>query len=45
MQKTYKLLVASEETLLKELMSKKLQEEEAEKARKIKVYYLYNFFY
>jgi len=36
MQKTYKLLVASEETLLKELMSKKLQEEEAEKARKIK---------
>ena len=41
MQKTYKLLVTSEETLLKELMSKKLQEEEAEKARKIKVCYLY----
>merc|ERR1712183_737609 len=36
MQKAYRLLVSSEETLLKELMSKKLQEEEAEKARKIK---------
>lgn len=35
MQKTYQSLVRSEESLLKDLMSKKMAEEEAEKARKI----------
>ena len=39
MNATYKKLTAEEDELLKKLMSTKLAEEEAEKARKIKVKY------